>query len=229
MEKKENMKNEVKQGTPEFPQNPSTGVILGNLSSPTFHASLGIETNWRIGDRAGSKNGVDRYVIYPYYEATQCREILDAVFGVAGWNNEYREVCGHLFCVISTYIDGVLVEKMDAGGSREALKDLKEADKNTFAAKTAASSAFVRASRAWGIGRHHEYLPQVILSAGPAKGQVVTPSGEVLSTQVELKAYCNASNTSLGYLASIYRGNQQVIDASPELLHAMKIIKEAIS
>src|SRR5690554_8045400 len=75
---------------------------LGRLSDPYYHKEIGVETKWRIGDGAGpGKNA-----IFPYYTADQCREILDNVCGITGWGNEYREVAGYLFAVISIIVEG---------------------------------------------------------------------------------------------------------------------------
>ncbi len=132
---------------------------LGRLSDPYYHKEIGIETKWRIGDKAGA--GMN--AIYPYYTADQCREILDNVCGITGWGNEFREVAGYLFAVIGINVEGQYVEKSDAGGARSSTKGLSGEDKDTWNAKTAASSSFVRAAKAWGIGRHHDLLPKIIL------------------------------------------------------------------
>ena len=172
---------------------------LSKLADPNYHREIGISTKWRIGDKAGQGQNV----IYPYYTADQCREILDNVCGITGWMNEYREVAGYLFAVIGITVDGVPVEKSDAGGARGSQKSLSGEDKDTWNAKTAASSSFVRAAKAWGIGRHHDLLPKMILkSAG--QGVMVTPEGTPLSTPEELSAYCNATSTAAGYLYWIY-------------------------
>ena len=201
---------------------------LVKLANPHFHEEIGVTTRWRVGDNAGTKDGHSVNVIYPYYDADQCREILDAVCGSEAWGNEYREVKGYLFCSIGIQVDGEFVEKSDAGGARMPRKNLKEEDAETFRAKTAASSAFVRAAYAWGIGRHHDMLPPVYLQKGSGYGEVITPSGEVLSNPAELSAYCNGVSTSTGWLASIYRANKNTFDTNPRLLECLTLIKEAL-
>lgn len=171
---------------------------LSKLADPNYHREIGISTKWRIGDKAGAGQNV----IYPYYTADQCREILDNVCGITGWMNEYREVAGYLFAVIGITVDGVPVEKSDAGGARGSQKSLSGEDKDTWNAKTAASSSFVRAAKAWGIGRHHDLLPKIIL---PVKNAMpYTLEGVALEGPEALSAYCNATSTAAGYLYWIY-------------------------
>lgn len=171
---------------------------LGRLSDPYFHKEIGVETKWRIGDGAGA----GKNAIFPYYTADQCREILDAVCGITGWGNEYREVAGYLFAVIGISVEGQFVEKSDAGGARGSTKGLSGEDKDTWNAKTAASSSFVRAAKAWGIGRHHDLLPKMIL---PVKNRMAyTLEGQPLEGPEALSAYCNATSTAAGYLYWIY-------------------------
>lgn len=171
---------------------------LKKLSDPSFHKEIGIMTKWRIGD----KSGAGQNVIYPYYDADQCREILDQVCGIDGWSNEYREVSGYLFAVIGIWMDEKVIEKSDAGGSRSNTRTLGDDDKETFKAKTAASSAFVRTATAWGIGRHHSLLPKMILKTAGAIAY--TPEGAELNGPEQLSAYCNATSTAAGYLYWIY-------------------------
>ena len=51
---------------------------LFKLKDPNHHEAIGIIPKWRVGDSAGSGQNE----IYPYFDADQCEEILDDVFGV---------------------------------------------------------------------------------------------------------------------------------------------------
>ena len=195
---------------------------LRKLYDPDFHKSLGIELKWRIGDRAGQ----GKNVIYPYYSADQCREILDNVCGV-DWYNEYREVNNKLFCTIGIYVDGELRERSNAGGPRRPRKGLAEEDKDAFIAKTAASSAFVRTAESWGIGRHIKLLPQVVL---PTNGNfAVNPQTGETMTEDELAAYCNQITLPEGYLYSVYRLRKDLFDKNPKAMELMKELKELLT
>lgn len=197
---------------------------LKKLSDPSFHKSLGIELNWRIGDKVG--NGI--FAIYPYYTADQCREILDAAVGPENWYNEFREVNNILFCTIGIKIDGDFIEKADAGGPRHARKkNLTDEDEETFRAKTAASSAFVRAAEAWGIGRHKDLIPEVALKV--QNGMAINPqNGKAMNTE-ELCAYCNQITLPVGYLYAIYRQRKALFDENQEAMELMKRMKELLS
>lgn len=196
---------------------------LKKLADPAFHKSLGIELKWRIGDKAGQ----GLFAIYPYYTPEQCREILDEACGVSGWTVEYREVAEYLFCSIGIWDGDNLIEKSDAGGARRARKSLEGPDKDTFEAKTAASSAFVRAAKVWGIGRHIDLLPQITLKV--SGGQAVNPeSGELMDTE-SLIAFCNQSTKAEGYLYAIYRQKMELFDNNERAIQLLKELKEVIS
>lgn len=174
---------------------------LVKLADPNYHKEIGIETKWRVG--TGKVDG--KSPIFPYYDADQCREILDSVCGANGWMNEFREVKGHLFAVITIMIDGVPVEKSDAGGPKKVPKDRTSPEEiEEWRAKTAASDSFKRAAGAWGIGRHHDLLPKIYLKS-ISYNTVETPDGQQLIGPEQLSAYCNATSTAAGYLYWIYQ------------------------
>lgn len=195
---------------------------LNKLSDYSYHESLGIFTQWRVGDKAGQ----GRNVMFPYYSPEQCREILDNVCGITGWTSEYREVAGYLFCSVGIYADETLVEKSDAGGARTSRKQMGEEDTATFHAKTAASSSFVRACLAWGIGRHIKILPQIILPVQSYK-PIHPETGQPLSPD-ELNAYCNKSSTSTGYLYAAYKMASEDSRNNERVLQLFKELKEAL-
>ena len=195
---------------------------LKKLADPAHHRAIGVEVKWRVGDKAGQGQNV----IFPYYTAEQCREILDDVCGITSWTSEFREVAGYLFCSIGIYIDDKLIEKADAGGARKSTKGLTDADKETFEAKTAASSSFVRASKAWGIGRHIDFLPQIILPTQSFKA-INPETNEVLQGDA-LTAYCNQSSTAEGYLYAIYRQRPELFTQNERAMEIMKELKELV-
>jgi hypothetical protein len=192
---------------------------LYKLSDPNFHAELGIMPLWRQDAKVGTNK-----VILPYYTADQCREILDAVCGCDGWQNEYRGINDMMFCEISIYVDdNSWICKADAGGGRKATKNLEGADLEGFEAKTAATSAFVRAAKAWGIGRHLRMLPQMLMAMDG--NNVKTPKGQVLSTPDELTAYCNSVSTSEGWLYQVYRANKPHFDGNERGMQLLADLK----
>lgn len=74
---------------------------------------------------------------------TDCR-ILDEVFGVMGWQREYQEINGQLFCSVLIWDEEKKqwIKKQDVG-----------TEGNTAAVKSCASDAFKRACSVLGIGR----------------------------------------------------------------------------
>lgn len=171
---------------------------LIKLSSPDFHESIGVLPKWRIGDSAGD----GKNEIYPYYDADQCEQVLDECCGVDGWGCEYREVANILFCSISIMTDAGMIEKSDAGGSRASKKkNIDQVDKETFEAKTAASSAFVRAASKWGIGRHLDILPKMQLKADSSGFNA--PDGTRFPI-AKLSEWCNQVSPAVKHLGAIF-------------------------
>jgi hypothetical protein len=160
--------------------------------------------------------------IYPYYDADQAETILDDICGIAGWGCEYRDVANILFCSISIMTESGMVEKSDAGGARSSRKTgMAEADKETFEAKTAASSAFVRAASKWGIGRHIEMLPKIQLKVD--QGVAITPDGQRLPNPKTLTDWCNSANPATAHLVAVYKLQQSKFSANER---AMAVLSE---
>lgn len=192
---------------------------LLKLSSPDYHESIGVLPKWRIGDKNGPVNE-----IYPYYDADQCETILDDVCGVDGWGCEYREVAGILFCSIQIMFESGMIEKADAGGSRESRKQsMGEVDKQTFQAKTAASSAFVRACSKWGIGRHLDILPKMQLKV--ESGVAITPKSERLPNPETLAAWCNKVSPAISHLVAVYSLQRTKFDANERAMETLKELR----
>lgn len=195
------------------------------LSSPDYHESIGVLPKWRIGDSVGQGTGMNE--IYPYYESDQCETILDDVCGIGGWGCEYREVAGILFCSIQIMTDTGMIEKSDAGGARGSRKKSIEAvDKETFEAKTAASSAFVRAAAKWGIGRHLVLLPKIQLKC--ESSVCITPQGQRLSTPKQLSDWCNSANPATAHLVAVYKLQESKFMANERAMQCLKELREFI-
>lgn len=200
---------------------------LMKLTSSDYHESIGIYPQWRIGDKAGELNE-----IYPFYDSDQCEKILDDVLGVDGWSNEYREVAGRLFCVISIYPDeSKVIERSDSGGARESRKkSLTAIEKETFYAKTSASDAFVRACSKLGVGRHLKELPKIRLKVinGVALAQDEKGNEIQLRTPQEISAYCNKTSPAMKYLAGVYQFYKSSFEKNKEAVAAFNVIKDLI-
>lgn len=190
---------------------------LIKLASPDFHESIGVLPKWRVGDSAGD----GKNEIYPYYDSDQCETILDEVCGVDGWGCEYREVAGILFCSISIMTETGMIEKSDAGGARASRKkSIETVDKETFEAKTAASSAFVRASAKWGIGRHLEILPKIQLKADSSGFNI--PTGERFPI-AKLSEWCNQASPAVKHLGALFLLQRSKFEANER---AMQVLTE---
>ena len=203
----------------------ATGMSLINLSDPNFHESIGIYPKWRIGDSVGG----GKNEIYPYYDADQIEEILDAVCGISGWGCEYREVAKMLFCTINIRTqDGEIIEKSDAGGARASRKkNIEDVDKLTFEAKTAATGAFVRAAAKLGIGRHLSLLPKIHLD-NLSGTKVRTPKGEILEGAQQLSAWCNKTSPSLSHLMAVWHLNKTLFANNEQAKELISELKELI-
>lgn len=86
-----------------------------------------------------------------YIDARDAMERLDAVCGIAGWQDSYHETDkGRVICGLSLNIDGVWISKSDGAGDTAV-----EGDKGGI------SDAFKRAGVKWGIGRYLYDCPTV--------------------------------------------------------------------
>jgi len=191
---------------------------LIKLSSPDFHESIGVLPKWRVGDSAGD----GKNEIYPYYDADQCETIFDEVCGVDGWGNEYREVAGILFCSIAIHgLENGMIEKSDAGGARASRKkSIEQVDKDTFEAKTAASSAFVRAAAKWGVGRHLEVLPKIQLKADSSGFNA--PDGTRYPI-AKLSEWCNGVSPAVKHMGAVFQLQRSKFEGNER---AMQLLKE---
>lgn len=101
-----------------------------------------------------------------YKDARVDMDILDETFGLSGWQCEYEEIKGNLYCKIGIWSEKLnqWIWKQDCG------IESKENDGNEK--KGEASDAFKRAGFKWGIGRELYTGPQILVQ-NDAMGGVV--------------------------------------------------------
>lgn len=123
-----------------------------------------------IGWKPQSINGA-RALAIAYIDARDVMDRLDAVAGVADWQDSYTALPdGNVICRLSLRIGGEWISKEDVGSESEQ-KD--EGDRR----KAAFSDALKRAAIKWGIGRYLYRLPAQWVDYDPQKKQLRgTPS-----------------------------------------------------
>lgn len=77
-----------------------------------------------------------------YIDSRQVQDLLDEVVGAYGWQTNFEEHKGNLFCNLGICVKGVWIWKSDCGTESQVEKQKGEA-----------SDAFKRAAVMWGIGR----------------------------------------------------------------------------
>lgn len=129
----------------------------GNPSLDHLLAPFGVED---LSFRPGSKMGQQGFLVFPYADAREIRDRLDAALGPLNWSEKYQPigVDEGFICKLSIRINGEWIEKQGVGGPREM-----QSDQDTL--KSAATDSFRRAARAWGIGSHLERLPMFVWPA----------------------------------------------------------------
>lgn len=92
-----------------------------------------------------------------YKDARADMDILDETFGLSGWQCEYEEIKGNLYCKIGIWSEKLnqWIWKQDCG------IESKENEGNEK--KGEASDAFKRAGFKWGIGRELYTSPQILV------------------------------------------------------------------
>ena len=93
-----------------------------------------------------------------YKDARVDMRYLDAVFGVMGWECDYKEIKGNLYCGITVEFEGKKVTKWDCG-----VESRDNGDGNNK--KGEASDAFKRAGTKIGIGRELYTAPFIWIGA----------------------------------------------------------------
>ena len=93
-----------------------------------------------------------------YKTARTDMDLLDEQFGAGGWECDYKEIKGNLYCGIGVkQADGTTVWKWDCGIESRADDEGNEK-------KGEASDAFKRAGTKWGIGRELYTSPFIFLN-----------------------------------------------------------------
>lgn len=132
--------------------------LMAALREPFPAESIG----WKPGATSGS-----RALALPYIDARDVMDRLDAVFGVAGWEDEYEaEPDGSTVCTLRVRIGDQWVSKMDVGGASD---QPDEGDRR----KASFSDALKRAAVKFGIGRYLYALPPVWCDWDPQKKRFV--------------------------------------------------------
>ena len=95
-----------------------------------------------------------------YKNARVDMQILDETYGQFGWQDDYKELKGNMYCGIGVYDNttGYWVWKWDCG-----------TESNTEKEKGEASDAFKRAGFRWGIGRELYTSPRLQLNLDTRK------------------------------------------------------------
>jgi hypothetical protein len=97
------------------------------------------------------------FIALLYKNARTDQKAFDKKFGVEGWQDEYREIKGVLYCGISVFINDKWITKWDCG--IESRADDKGNEK-----KGEASDAFKRAATKWGHGRELYTAPFIYIA-----------------------------------------------------------------
>lgn len=117
-----------------------------------------------------------------YVDSRQVQERLDAVCGPGGWQDDYKEVNGHIYAGIGILINREWVWKHDVG-----------TEANTEKEKSEASDSFKRAAVKWGIGRFLYSLPTETINTKNYKDKQkpCNKDGKILWSGDELTEYVN--------------------------------------
>lgn len=122
-----------------------------------------------------------------YVDARDVMDRLDEVFGVDGWEDEYHEADGKLFCRLTCRFPySVPTTKCDTGSESNVEKD-----------KGLASDTFKRAAVKFGVGRFLYSLGIEDLKVKKhtnGKNYPVDNKGNILWTSTELNDYVNSKN-----------------------------------
>lgn len=101
----------------------------------------------------------DKALALLYKTARTDMRILDSIFGISGWKDEYKEIKGNLYCGISIYDEDKKewITKWDCG------IESQQSDGNERKAES--SDAYKRAGTKIGIGRELYTSPQIFINA----------------------------------------------------------------
>lgn len=142
-----------KKGCFTMKENCSMEEITKMLQAP-FSAN---DIEWRVS-RSGNSSGKAWAMVLGYVTNRAIQNRLDAVFGPAGWKNDFRDFMQGILCTISCHINGEWVSKAD-GAEQTQFESLKGG----------LSSAMKRAGSQWGIGRYLYSLEETFVEVHPNK------------------------------------------------------------
>lgn len=128
-----------------------------------------IPYQWRVQSRTKDRS---KAICTAYIDARDVMNVLDK-YCEYGWESEFKEVNGFIFCGITIHTADSFLTRWDAGMRVENNPDDQMYDQ---AGKSAASDAFKRAAVMWGVGRFLYDLPMVTLPCDQY-GNVVDGNG----------------------------------------------------
>lgn len=128
-----------------------------------------IPYQWRVQSRTKDRS---KAICTAYIDARDVMNVLDK-YCDHGWESQFEEVNGFIFCGISIRTPEVFLTRWDAG---MRVENNPEDQMYEQAGKSAASDAFKRAAVMWGIGRFLYDLPMVTLPCDQY-GNVVDSNG----------------------------------------------------
>ncbi len=116
--------------------------------------------------RPGATNR-QRAMALPYVDSRAVQDRLDAVLGVAGWQDEYEVLAdGSVKCTLAALIGGTWIRKVDVGSPSEQ-PDAGDRMKSAF------SDALKRAAVKFGVGRYLYRLSPLWVDYDVAKKRFV--------------------------------------------------------
>ena len=102
------------------------------------------DIEWRVSRTGKTSSGKAWAMVLAYVTSRAIQDRLDSVFGIDGWQNEFKEAPdGGVMCGISVKFDGEWVTKWDGAENT-----------NIEAVKGGLSGSMKRAGVQWGIGRY---------------------------------------------------------------------------
>ena len=125
-------------------------ALLAQLKQPFDPKFL----KWRIGATNKDKT---KGIALAYIDAREVMKRLDDVCGVAGWQNNMREVPDGFVCDLTLFVGGQWVNKSNGAGRTQVEP-----------VKGGMSDALKRSASVWGVGRYLYYLPTIWVAIKPA-------------------------------------------------------------
>lgn len=141
-----------------------------------------IPFKWRV--QSANKWGAS---CVAYIDSRQVQDLLDEVVGAYGWQTNFEEHKGNLFCNLGICVKGVWIWKSDCGTESQVEKQKGEA-----------SDAFKRAAVMWGIGRFL-YSQDIIKLPVKEKNGKYLPYSKSRDSYIygnDITEWCNVLNTN---------------------------------